>query len=228
MRVPPPRGSTEPMKLTTNSALGRSRCSSQGLSQCHCPVGRCHAPGSGNVTRGRPQSLGGGQAPWPSRSSKTPRTRPVKILACWGSRLAAFRSPGSRRQLERSSRRTPCASASSRHHCRSMVRASSRENACLTTTYPSRSKRRTSAEVRVVSCAAMRFASGLAAPRSRSCAPARPARPIYRGVLPHGSPQGAMNDRQIIPHPHPGGHGGFPPVTSAASTAAVTATDQRD
>jgi hypothetical protein len=55
-----------------------------------------------------------------------------------------------------------------------------------------------SAGVRVVGCDPMRSASGLTAPRSRSFAPARPARPIHRGVLPHGPPQGAVNDKQMI------------------------------
>jgi hypothetical protein len=65
-----------------------------------------YLPGAppGKVTRERPQFLGGDQADSPIRSSKTPRTRSVRILAWRGSRLAALRSPVIWCQLVRSSR----------------------------------------------------------------------------------------------------------------------------
>ena len=133
IRVPPPCGATVPTKPRTKSARGRSRCGPQGLSQCQRLVGTSHGPGSGKVAMARPQFFGGDQAPSPSRSSKTPRTRSVSIPAWSGSRLAAFRSPGIGCQLDRSSARMPCVSSSSRHHRRSMARPSAAGKACLTT-----------------------------------------------------------------------------------------------
>src|SRR2546421_11076361 len=68
----------------------------------------------------------------------------------------------------------------------------------------------------------MRSVSGGTAPRSRSSASARPGHPIYRGVLPHGSPQGAVNDDPTILDGVFGGLGGvLAPARGGPGEAAV-------
>ncbi len=79
------------MKLTTNSAVGCSKCSSQGSSQCQNRACTCQGPGPGRVTMGRPPSFGGGQAALPSRSSR--RRGPARSRS-WRGRDRAWRPSG--------------------------------------------------------------------------------------------------------------------------------------
>jgi hypothetical protein len=88
------------VKLTTKSPRGRSRCGSQGLSQCQCPAGTSQVPGSGKVTRARPQFLGGFQiAPDLVPAGAVARMYAVRLLQLLPPSLPHGEGVGTRERL---------------------------------------------------------------------------------------------------------------------------------